>query len=83
MPERNAEKSNADGLTEAEACAEDRKDTEHMNQNLYLISGFMLLFESILANTHPVPHELQSSVAAPAELQISSHTCTESPQFFL
>lgn len=50
---------------------EGRKDTEHMNQNLYLISGLMLFFESIIA-TCPVPHELlQSSAAAPAELQIS------------
>lgn len=71
-PGRNAERNNVDGFTETTACAEDRKDTEHMSQNLYLISGLMLLFESILANTCPVPHELlQSSVAAPAELQIS------------
>lgn len=71
-PARNAERNNVDGLTEATACVEDRKDTEHISQNLHLISGLMLLFESILANTCPVPYEfLQSSVAASAELQIS------------
>lgn len=57
-PGRNTERSSIDGFTKATAYVEHSKDTEHRNQNLYLVSALMLLFESIPANTCPVPHKL-------------------------